>query len=63
VQDADKLFAYNTISPVADAGHLDRLLDSSSLLPLLVVVVTLAVFGTSWAATAKLESLPRRERT
>jgi hypothetical protein len=63
VQDADKLFAYNTISPVADAGHLDRLLDSSSLLPLLVVLVTLAVFGTSWAATAKLESLPRRERT
>jgi hypothetical protein len=61
-QDADKLFAYNSVDPIGDAGQLVHLLDPSTILPLVVVLGTLTTFVLSWAIAARLDAAAHRER-
>lgn len=51
----------NSVDPLGDAGLLSRVFDTSSLLPVIVVLATLGVFFFAWATASKIDSNVERE--
>jgi hypothetical protein len=51
----------NSVDPLGDAGLLTHVFDTSSILPVVVVLATLGVFFIAWAAASKIDSNVQRE--
>ncbi len=60
-QTHDGFLVLNTVDPIGDAGLLSHLLDASSVLPLLVVTITVGVFLVAWVIATSLDSMAKRE--